>query len=133
MKFKTLRKKETKEFVSIDTWLDMSMLFTRQIPEILPMTATMENIIEYHREYSPIPDFSFDDLELIELDIIETSAVGADIRNKLSPAKNLVALLEEYFSVQVGYISTERTKLVEIIKNEMEQTNKSVEYLTELL
>ena len=63
----------------------------------------------------------------------EADTVGADIRNKLSPPKTLVSLLEEYFEPHIAHASEERQKLYELIKKEMEQTKINIKYIAELL
>ena len=60
----------------------------------------------------------------------EIDALGADIRNKLSPPKNLVAMLELYFSIEEG---EKKEGLLKYIKAEMTQTKINVEYLANLL
>jgi len=135
MKAKTLRKIDTKEFANIlhfnhdGNTLD---LFTTEIPSLMPMTATMDELKEIHIGNIP-SNFSFDDLELIELDIHESGVIGADIRNKLSPPKNLVALLDVFLRVKVRYVSKERGKLVELMKTEMKNTKENIKYLSDLL
>lgn len=135
MKFKALRtKREPQEFVHIDTLDKMMIMYTCDLPKPQPLTATMEGLKDYYKDCTPLPDeLTLDDLELVEFELYEANTVGADIRNKLSPPKNLVSLLELYFSVNVVHASEERTKLVEFIKKEMAQTKISVDYIAKLL
>jgi len=74
MKFKALRKIETKEFVVIrDVGGGNSLFFTCELPKPLPMSATMEGLKEYHRECSPLSsDYSLDELELVEMECFES-------------------------------------------------------------
>lgn len=132
MKVKALRDKDTKEFIYIMKLGEKFMVFTGEIPQVQPLTATMELM----KEIYPLKECEFDDFnnfELVEFDLIEAGEVGADIRNKLSPPKNLVELLEVFFGDKVAYASEERKELAEIIKREMKQTKVSVEYLAKLL
>ena len=132
MKVKALRDKDTKEFIYIMKLGEKFMVFTGEIPQVQPLTATMELM----KEIYPLKECEFDDFnnfELVEFDLIEAGEVGADIRNKLSPPKNLVELLEVFFDDNVAYATEKRKELAEIIKREMKQTKISVEYLAKLL
>jgi len=132
MKVKALRDKDTKEFIYIMKLGEKFMVFTGEIPQVQPLTATMELM----KEIYPLKECEFDDFnnfELVEFDLIEAGEVGADIRNKLSPPKNLVELLEVFFDDNVAYATEKRKELAEIIKREMKQTKVSVEYLAKLL
>jgi hypothetical protein len=135
MKFKALRtKREPKEFVHIDTIATTMILYTGDLPKPQPLTATLEGMKEYYKNDIPLPDqLTLDDLELVEFEMYEADTIGADIRNKLSPCKTLVSLLEEYFSVNVVHASEERSKLVEFIKNEMARTKINIKYIANLL
>ena len=55
--------------------------------------------------------------------------IGADIRNKLSPLKNLVSLLEK----QKEADSEMKVKLQKYIDAEIEQSKKCIDYLSKLL
>src|ERR1035437_3902814 len=105
MKFKALRtKKEPKEFVTFQTFGDTTIMFTSNLPDPKPETATLEGLKEYYKKYSPLPDeLSLDDIEMTEFDLIESDVIGADIRNKLSPPKNLVNMLEIYFEPHIAH------------------------------
>ena len=135
MKFKALRtKREPKEFVHIDTIATTMILYTGDLPKPQPLTATLEGMKEYYKNDIPLPDqLTLDDLELVEFEMYEADTIGADIRNKLSPCKTIVSLLEEYFSVNVVHASEERSKLVEFIKNEMARTKINIKYIANLL
>lgn len=130
MKVKTLRFKDTKEFVHI---LEDGSIGTSNIPDVLPMTATIELLKQYYQISGQKTDgVDFDNLEIVEFDFIESGEVGADIRNKLSPPLNLVEMLAEYFDTNDPQTTEIRTKLVELIKREMKQTKISVKYLSNL-
>jgi len=127
MKAKTLRFKETKEFVHI---LEGGIIGTSAIPDILPMTASMDALKKYYETFDPKKEINYDELEIVEVEVVDSGELGADIRNKLSPPKNLVALLEEYFdNPEVPNFQ----KLERSIRKEMNQTKVSVEYLAKLL
>ena len=131
MKVKTLRFKDGfKEFAMFD---EEGSLYTSETPQLLPTTATMEDLIKYHSEEYSEDDINFDDLEIVEFEMYEADTVGADIRNKLSPPKTLVSLLEEYFSVNIAHATPERAELYKLIRKEMEQTKISIKYIAELL
>jgi len=128
MKVKTLRFKDTKEFVHI---LENGMVGTCEIPDVLPLTASVDLLKKYYEVSGQKTDnVDFENLEIIEFDFIESGVVGADIRNKLSSPKNLVALLTEYFD---NPEVPDFQKLERHIRKEMNQTKVSVEYLAKLL
>lgn len=56
--------------------------------------------------------------------------IGADIRNKLTPMKNLLALLETY---NAENDELKREILMKYIIKEIEASKFSIEYLTNLL
>jgi len=132
MKVKILRDKDTKEFIHLYPLGDKIMVCTGDIPSVHPLSATMELVKEmYPKERVIDGDYNhFNNFELVEYDLIEAGEVGADIRNKLSPPMNLVALLEEYFS---GNEEEDEKVLLDFIKKEMAETKVSVEYLAKLL
>jgi len=132
MKVKALRDKDTKEFIHLMPMGEKVMVCTGDIPTVQPLTATIELMKEiYPKEKVIDADYNnFDNFELVEFDLIETGEVGADIRNKLSPPKNLVSLLEEYFSSNE---EEDEIALRDFIEKEMKQTKVSVEYLAKLL
>ena len=135
MKFKALRTKtEPKEFVTIDTLGKIMIMYTGDLPKPQPLTATIEGLKEYYRNSTPLPDqTTLDDLELVEFEMYEANTVGADIRNKLSPPKTLVNLLEEYFGANIAHATPERAELYKLIKKEMEQTKINIKYIADLL
>ena len=128
MKVKTLRFKETKEFVHI---LEGGMVATSSIPDILGAEASIEALKKYFESIFPDVKIDYDKFEVVEYDFIESGEVAADIRNKLSPPLNLVSLLEDYFNELTYDIDKEKAK--EFIFKEMKQTLVSVEYLSNFL
>lgn len=129
MEIKALRYKDTKEFVEIITVGQMHMVFTSSLPRIMTKNPTIELLEKYYNK----PDFNkidFSNFELIEYEFIESGKIGADIRNKLSPPKNLIALLETYFNKKS---KVNKEGLLKIIKDEMKQTKESIEYIANLL
>lgn len=133
MKFKTLRKKDTKEFVVIhinDNFQTIFGVYTTETPVLQPMTATMELYKEFYEKYD-WGAYDIDEYELIELDIIDTDAVGADIRNKLSPLSNLISMLKALKTRKLD--KEKRTGIKKLIEKEMSQGEISIDYLTNLL
>ena len=143
MKLKALRKKDTKEFVDIqgDTETNQLLMFTCEKPIALADTATIEAFTQYYNDYLkpkyPDADINLDNLEVIEYDLFESGEIGADVRDKLSPCKNLVSLLEAFFTEPFEpWDDNSRHKqyeMIRIIKKEMDQSKKSVDYLSKLL
>ena len=128
MKVKTLRFKDGfKEFAMFD---EEGSLYTSETPQLLPITATMEDLIKYHSEEYPEDDINFDELKIVEFEMFEVNTVGADIRNRLSPPKNLVSLLERYFD-ENNEIPDE--KLLIYIRKEMLQTKINIDYIANLI
>jgi len=140
MKFKTLRTiREPKEFVHVDTIAKTMMFYTSDLPKVQPLTATLEGMKEYYKNDTPLPDqLTWDDIELIEFEMFEvrnSQSVGADIRNKLSPPLNLVALLRIYFTTtddkEADLANMER--VLPYIKKEMENSERCIKYIAGLL
>ena len=133
MKVKALRYKDTKEFVHIEeVFDDEPQIFTSGLPKVQPITATLETIKDYieNNDYFEDLEIDWDRIELVEFYFIELDIIGADIRNKLTPPKNLVALFETYFDT---ICEVRREALAKLIKKEMKQVKKSVDYLAKLL
>lgn len=134
MKAKALKFRNSEEYILIDEIDENYFVFTSEFPYLQPMTANLEEMIEFSNKNHHNLVIDWDNVEMVELDIIDSGEVGADIRNKLTPPKNLVALLEAFFDdVKVHYSEPKRAELAKLIKKEMEQTKKSVNYLKELL
>ena len=131
MKVKVLRYKETKEFVYFEDYDGEPMVFTSEIPKILPKTATLEHIeqlIETNDFYEGL-ELDMKRVELIEFDLIESSEIGADIRNKLTPCKNLMSLIKLFLK------ETDEKKgkaLKKFIEKELKQSEKSIKYIGKL-
>lgn len=138
MKVKALRYKKEfnphEEFIRIEDMGAGPEVFTSELPNIQPETATFDDMKEYieTNDYFEGLELDWGTVEMVEFDVIEAGEVGADIRNKLSPPKNLVQLLELFFKDKVVYANEERNELVTFIKREMEQSKKSVDYLAKL-
>lgn len=129
MKVKTIRyKAEPKEFIHIGQIGGDPIVSTGAFPKLHGIDCTLDDLKEYYDGL----EMDWDKIEMIELDIIESGVVGADIRNKLTPPNNLVAMLEHYFNPKISHVSEERRKLAELIKKEMKNTKKSVEYIKDL-
>ena len=123
MKFKTFRKKDTKEYVHL--FETIKGTFTADMPQILPITAKFETICIL------FPNINLSNSELIEIDVIDSEEIGADIRNKLSPLKNLLSLFKErdkYTNDSEIY-----NKLTDVIYKEIDQCEISIDYLANLL
>lgn len=131
MKVKALRDKDTKEFIHFIQYGEKTMVCTSEIPNIQPMTATIEMMKGIYPKEKFFDNFDdLDTFELVEYDLIETGEVGADIRNKLTPYKNLVALVELLLKEEDR---DKKVKLKKFIRKEILQSNKSVKYLAGLL
>ena len=135
MKFKTLRTiREPKEFVHIDTFNCNVMMYTCDLPKPQPLTATLELIKKYYEKHTFLPgEFTFDDLELVEFEMYEirdSETVGADIRNKLTPSYNLLALLKIYFKETDEVI---KGKLKGFIDKEIVKSEENIKYISNLL
>ena len=132
MKFKALRtKREPKEFIYIDVIEKTMIIYTSELPKPQPLTATVELTKDYYKDYVPLPDqMSFDDMEMVEFEMFEADTVGADIRNKLTPSLNLVALLEHYFKEED---ETKKYYLKRFILKEMKNSKRNIKYLSNLL
>lgn len=140
MKFKALRTiKEPKEFVEIsfhksdnDPNAGVWIVYTGALPNPQPETATIELMKEYyaHQAVPLPPEINLDDYELVEFDCIESGVVGADIRNKVTPILNLIALCDII-------LKDEHPEKKEVIKNllkkEMETSKICIKYLVKLL
>lgn len=112
---------EYREFASIEN----GMMYTHEHPYPLGEGAT----IEYMKTLCT-DDIDWDNYEIVEIEYYESGVIGADIRNKLSPPKSLVSLLEVFFD---NPESVDKDKIMKIIRKEMNQTKKSVEYIAQIL
>jgi hypothetical protein len=129
MKFKTLKRKDTGEFIVIDEINGVTCFFTSEIPRGLNSNVEYGDIAFY---YSTIyPEFDITLLELVEYDMVDTAEIGADIRNKLTPIKNLLALLK--LQKDLTITDENRIKIQKLIDDSAEQSDISLKYLTNLL
>jgi hypothetical protein len=72
MKVRTLRMKDGfKEFAMFD---EEGTLYTSGTPQLLPTTATMEGLKEYHSQ-EEFEDIDYDKLEIVEFDLIELKII----------------------------------------------------------
>jgi len=97
-----------------------------------PESATLEAMREYmeNNDYYEGLELDWDKVELVEFELIETGEVGADIRNKLTPYNNLVALVRLYLKeTNVD----KQAMLKKFIWKELKQSKKSIKYIAELL
>lgn len=131
MKIKALRTiTEPHEFVHIDMHqnLNFCSVGTSDIPQIQPITAMLDDMIEYFAEKNI--EIDWENIEMVELDVIDSGVVGADIRNKLGSPTNLLALLRLYFNEE----NADRIKTLEkFIQKEMEVSENSLKYIANLL
>ena len=73
MKVRTLRMKDGfKEFAMFD---EEGELYTSATPQLLPITATMEDLISYHSREFPEDDVDYSRLEMVEFDLIESKII----------------------------------------------------------
>ena len=131
MKIKALvTKTEPREFVHIDVHenLNICSVGTSNVPRAMPETATLEGLMEYYESIDIEVDLS--GFELVEYELIEKNTVGADIRNKLSPCKNLAELVKVFLDEEHP---DKKNGLKKLIYEEIKQSKKSVDYLASLL
>lgn len=131
MKFKTLKRispvdSKFDEFASIG---EHGELYTHQHPSWLGDGATIEEL----KKNCSDEDIDWKDYQVVEIEYFElkeSSSVGADIRNKLSPPLNLVALLRLYFKEESP---DRKAKLKTFIEKEMENSDRCIKYIAGLL
>lgn len=125
MKAKTLIRKDTKEYVHIYSFgLYGLEPYTCELPQVFPLTADIELLKKI------TSDIDFSNYDLIEIDVLNSGEIGADIRNKLTPLKNLVTMLNYRENITDTELYTELSRL--IIK-EINQCKISIDYLANLL
>ena len=136
MKFKTLKRVSSidskfDEFASIG---ENGEIFTHQHPTWLGDGATIEDFQKNCGDTN-IDWGSYKVVEIEYFEIKNSSTVGADIRNKLTPPLNLVALLRIYFNETSdrAFDDNTRDKLLPFIKKEMENSEKCIKYIANLL
>ena len=130
MKVKALRDKDTKEFIHFFEMGEKTLIGTSIIPNVQPMSATIEMMESMYPKANFAGLNAIENFELVEYDFIESGEVGADIRNKLTPHKNLLALVELLLEEEDPdkYI-----KLKKFIRKEIVQSKECVNYLGGLL
>jgi hypothetical protein len=137
MKFKALQtKREPKEFVQIDILDKMMIMYTCDLPNPQPVTADLEGMKNYYGDCTPLPDeLTLDDLELVEFEMHEAGVIGADIRNKLTPPLNLLALLRIYFTETDDKEKdiANKERVLPYIKKEMVKSEECIKYISNLL
>jgi len=130
MKVKALRNKTTGKFLHFmcEDELNDAMLVERSLPELLEADITLEGLLDHYNSRYPYIDTT--EFELVEFDLIESGVIGDDIRNKLTPFKNLVA------SISLFLIEKSAGKKILMkghIEKEIKQAKISLEYLTKIL
>lgn len=131
MRVKALRNKNTKEFTHFVDFNKKIMVCTSEIPNIQPMTATIELMKKIYSKEKFFDNFDdLDNFELVEFELIEVGEVGADIRNKLSPCKNLTELVKVFLDEEHP---DKKNGLKKLIYEEIKQSKKSIKYLAGLL
>jgi hypothetical protein len=127
MKVKALRNKTTGKYLHFKHDEYDAMVVERSLPELLEADITLETLLDHYDSTYPHIDTS--EFEVVELDIVESGVVGADIRNKLSPIKNLLAVIGIYF---IEKSSGKKILLKGIINKDIKQSRISIEYLTKM-
>ena len=131
MKYKALRtKSEPKEFIHIELnkTLGIFEIYTSNIPNLQPTTATIEEMDELFKNDGFDVDLS--EFELVEFELVEKNTIGADIRNKLSPPLNLISIIRLYLDEPD---TIKKSKLRSFIVKECENAERSIEYISKLL
>lgn len=131
MKYRHLVRKDTKEFVSLMTFNGVTNAFTSSLPSMPLNNNSDDEIMDYLKRENPEIDFTA--YELILIDVNESSkidAIGEDIRNKLTPIKNLIALLNEYNHNDDFLI---KNKIMKLINSEIASSKHCVEYLSNIM
>jgi hypothetical protein len=125
MKMKTLRRKhekpEYREFASLDDGL----FYTHEHPHALGNGATIEGLKSICKD-----DIDWDKYEVVEIEYFLAGEIGADIRNKLGPFKNLIAMVKDYEDV-LEHISKEKRD--ELMKKQLKSCEASLDYLSKLM
>lgn len=124
MKVKYVVHKKTKAFLCFDEFDGRSCLFTSELPQMpLNPDADDKDLMNYFNYH--YPELSFDEYEIVEFDLIESGIVGA-----VTPANNLISMLETYFTTTD---EDGKSTLLKFIKLEIENIETSIEYLKNLL
>ena len=135
MKFKALRRIDNKEFIHLgDNYAGYEIsVFTSEMPKLMGADVTMNDIIKHCG--GKFHECVIQEWELVELEIKvvedeDKDAIGADIRNKLTPIKNLIALLKAYDAEKN---EGKRFLMKAFIIGAIENSEISLNYLQDLL
>jgi len=132
MKYKTLRKKHTKEYVVLgfrDNFKCLFEVYTTEIPRLQPMTASMNLLKEMYGSYD-LRGYSFEDFEFVELDVIDADVIGADIRNKLTPFNSMIML---HKLIKNDKYEESKVALEKLLDDAINRSEECVKYLSNLL
>lgn len=128
MKVKTLKSKSTGNYLHFTLDEHDVIMVERKLPDILQADVTLEGLFDHYAMTFPYLDTT--DFDVVELDLIETGVIGADIRNKLTPVKNLIATVEAYLNEKS---SGKKIIMKGHIEKDIRQVRIAIEYLTKLL
>jgi len=132
MKYKALRKVDTKEFVIMefhDNFKCLLNVYTTEIPRLQPTTATKELLTEMYDGYD-LRGYDLNDFEFVEIEVIESGVLGADIRNKLSPINSVIDL---YRILKNKKHEEKRAELEKLLDDAINRSAVCVKYLSNLL
>ena len=128
MKVKALRNKTTGKFLHFKYNADGDgIIVSKSLPELLEADVTL---VELTDEFFSYPYIDTNEFELVEFELFESSVIGADIRNKLTPIKNLIALIGIYL---LEKSSGKKILLKGLIEKDIRQARISLEYLNKLM
>ena len=130
MKFKALKRispidSKYDEYASIGA---EGEIYTHEHPQWLGEGATIEDLKNLCDDEDI--DIDWENYKIVEIEYFEANTVGADIRNKLTPSLNLLALLKLYFNERR---MTVKENLKRLIEEEMQKSEKSIKYISDLL
>ena len=129
MKVKALRNKTTGKFLHYERseFSGNGWISDNNLPDIQDGDIKLEELLDkFAISGSNIDSI---DYELIEFELIETGVVGADIRNKLSPIKNLIALIGVYL---LEKSAGKKILMKGLLDRDIKQARISLEYLTKM-
>jgi hypothetical protein len=129
MKFKTLKRispvdSKYDEYASIS---EEGEMYTHEHPRWLRNGATIEGLKKLCDDEDI--EIDWENYKIVEIEYFEGN-VSADIRNKLTPAFNLISLLNLYFKETD---ESKKYQLKRIIKKEMARSKKNIKYIDHLL
>ena len=136
-KFAALVHKTFGEFASIHSYNETGKLelYTHELTDPKPEDVTIELVKGYYEQHDLVleGDYSIEDLIVKRYDYIEEGVLGADIRNKLSPIKNLLTLLTIYKDQKHAMDWDHKEYFEKQIIALIEECKESVIYLSELI